>query len=45
MDHQILAKRLNLVIVNKKKKENLPKSEFRRPGRPQSEIKRKRKER
>ena len=41
--HLIPTRRLDLMIVNKK--ENLPNSELCRPGRPQSENQRKRKER
>ena len=45
-DHQISATRLNLVIVTKKeKKEKLPNRGLCRASRPQSKIKRKRKER
>ena len=43
-DHQILARRPDLVIV-KEKKENLSKNELCCPGRPQSKIKRKKEER
>ena len=41
-DHLIAARRLNLVIVNKKK-EHLPNSVFCRPSGPQSENQRKQK--
>ena len=44
-NHLISARRPEIVIVNKKKKENLPICGLCHPGRPQSKTKRKQKER